>query len=331
MSLHALRRLAALTAAVLAVTTAATAQAQSWRPDKPIEIIVSTGAGGSNDAVARAIQQAVQTRKLAATPVSVVNRPGGNQTIARTYVNTHPGDAHVMLLVNPTILANRLLGLSQQQVSDFSPIALLVSEYPALTVKTDSSIRDLPGMIERLKKDPESVSIGTSTRGSTNDLALSLLVKAAGVDPRKLRIVIFKSNSEVISAVIGGHIDVLVGSVGTAKSQIAAGNARILALGAPQRGTDPLLVKVPTFREMGYDVTLANWRAFSGPRGLSAAQIAYWEETLAQVVETDEWKELLAARAYAPTFLRQKEFLKFLEKDSALLKSALGELGMLKQ
>jgi putative tricarboxylic transport membrane protein len=330
MSLHALRRLAAITAAVLAFTTAATAPAQSWKPDKPIEIVVSTGAGGSNDAVARAIQQAVQTRKLAATPLTVVNRAGGNQTIARAYVNSHPGDAHFMLMDNPTIIANRLLGLSQQQFSDFTPIALLVSEYPALTVKTESSIRDLPDMIERLKKDPESVSIGTSTRGSTNDLSLSLVAKAAGIDSRKLKIVIFKSNSEVITAVIGGHIDVLIGSVGTAKSQIAAGRARILALGAPQRGTDPLLVKVPTFREVGYDVSLANWRAFSGPRGLSAAQVAYWEETLAQVVETDEWKELLAARAYDPTFLRQREFLKFLEKDSAVLKSALGELGMLK-
>ena len=277
------------------------------------------------------IVKIVQDKRLVPTPVNVVNRAGGNQTIARTYLNGSPGDAHLMLLDNPTVIANRLVGLSQQQYTDFTPIALLVSEYPALTVKTESPIRDLADMIERLKKDPESISVGTSTRGSTNDLSLSLLVKMAGIDPRKLKIVVFKSNSEVIAAVIGGHIDVLIGSVGTAKSQIASGRARFLALGAPQRGTDPLLVKVPTFREAGYDVSLANWRAFTGPRGLSAPQVAYWEETLAQVVETDEWKELLAARAYAPTFLRSREFLKFLEKENVMMKSALGELGMLKQ
>lgn len=317
---------------ILAVTAVLfpAAHAQSWRPDKPIEFIVPTGAGGSNDAVARAVQQVMTTDKLAATPITVINRPGGNHTIARNYINGNPGDAHFMFLDNPTIVANRLLGLSQQQFSDFSPIALLVSEYPMLIVKADSSIRDLPNMIERLKKDPESVSIATSNLGGTNHLAVSLVAKAAGVDPRKLKIAIFKTNAEIISAVIGGHVDVLVGSLGTAKSQIAAGNARILAQGLPQRGTDPLLANVPTFREVGYDVTLANWRAFSGPKGLSAAQIAYWEETLARVVETGEWKKLLARRAYAPTFLRSREFQAFLEKETVVLKSALGELGMLK-
>ncbi len=328
MSHHALRCLVAT--AILAIAVPATAQAQSWRPDKPIEFVVPTGAGGSNDAVARAVQVVMQSGKLAATPISVINRSGGNHTIARTYVNSNPGDAHFMFLDNPTIIANRLLGLSQQQFSDFSPIALLVSEYPQLTVKADSPIRDLRDMIERLKKDPESVSIATSNIGGTNHLAVSLVAKTAGIDPRKLKIAIFKTNAEVISAVIGGHVDVLVGSLGTARSQIAAGNARIIAQGAAQRGTDPLLANVPTFRELGHDVTLANWRAFSGPRGLSAAQIAYWEETLAQVVETEEWKKLLARRAYAPTFLRSRDFLKFLENETVVLKSALGELGMLK-
>jgi putative tricarboxylic transport membrane protein len=311
----------------LAAVMLPAAQAQAWRP----EIIVPTGAGGSNDAVARAVQLVMQSGKLSATPISVVNRPGGNHTIARTYVNSNPGDAHFMFLENPTIVANRLVGLSQQQYSDFSPIALLVSEYPQLTVKAESSIRDVPDMIARLKKDPESVSIATSNRGGTNHLAVSLLVKAAGIDPQKLKVVIFKSNAEVITAVIGGHVDILVGSLGTAKPHIAAGRARILAQGAPQRGTDPLLVNVPTFRELGYDVTLANWRGFSGPRGLSAVQIAYWEETLAKVVETEEWNKLVERRAYAPTFLRHRDFLKFLEKETADIKSALGELGLLKQ
>lgn len=328
MSRHSLRQLAVV--AILAIAAPLVAQAQAWQPDKPIEFVVPTGAGGSNDAVARAVQQVMTTGKLAATPISVLNRPGGNHTIARNYINSNAGDAHYMFLDNPTIVANKLLGVSQQVYTDFTPIALLVSEYPQLTVKADSSIRDLGDMIARLKKDPASVSIATSNLGGTNHLAVSLLAKAAGIDPKKLKIAVFKSNSEVISAVVGGHVDVLVGSLGTAKSQIAAGNARIIAQGAAQRGTDPLLANVPTFRELGYDVTLANWRAFSGPKGLSAAQVAYWEETLAKVVETAEWKKLLARRAYAPTFLRGQEFVKFLEKETVDLKSALGEVGLLK-
>ena len=69
------------------------AHSQSWRPDKPIEIIAASGAGGNTDRLARTIQRIMQDEKLVLTPVNVVNKTGGNQTLARVYLNQHPGDA----------------------------------------------------------------------------------------------------------------------------------------------------------------------------------------------------------------------------------------------
>ena len=69
------------------VFSAGTAWGQAgWRPDKPVEIVTSSAAGGSNDRVARKIQKIMQDEKLVPVPVSVLNKPGGNQTLSRAYL-----------------------------------------------------------------------------------------------------------------------------------------------------------------------------------------------------------------------------------------------------
>ena len=303
--------------------------AQPWRPDKAVEIIVPTAAGGSNDVIARVVQKIVQADKLAAVPVNVVNRTGGNHTIARTYLNQHPGDAHFLHVDSPTLISNNITGITPQHHGDFTPIALLVSEYTVLTVKSDSPIRSLRDLIEQLKKDPEAIGVGVSNRGGTNHLAYALVAKAAGVDPKKLKVVVFKSNTESATAVLGGHLQMAASSMTSVLPHVTAGRARIIAVGSLQRSTG-VLASVPTFREQGYDVSIANWRALSGPKGLSPGQIAYWEGALAKVVETDEWKKALEAQYWDPTFLRSREFAKYLDDEYAVTKSVLTELGLLK-
>ena len=79
-----LRRIAARAAVgfVLASALLPLVHAQSWRPDKPVEIVAASGPGGSTDKLARTIQRILQDEKLVPTPVSVVNKAGGNQTLA---------------------------------------------------------------------------------------------------------------------------------------------------------------------------------------------------------------------------------------------------------
>ena len=98
-------------------------------------------------------------------PVTVANRPGGNQTLSRLYVSQHPGDAHYFDIATPSLTGNYVMGVSPLKHTDFTPIALLTNEYTTLTVKADSPIRNVADLVERLKKDPESVSIGVSNLG----------------------------------------------------------------------------------------------------------------------------------------------------------------------
>ena len=312
------------------VFSAGTAWGQAgWRPDKPVEIVTSSAAGGSNDRVARKIQKIMQDEKLVPAPVSVLNKPGGNQTLSRAYLQQHPGDAHYFDIGNPTLISNHIMGITQQHYSDFTAVALLINEYTVFTVRADSPLRNARDLIARLKADPESISIGVSNLGGTNHLTLSMAAKAGGVDPRKLKVVVFKTNAESTTALMGAHIQLVASSVPSVIGQVRAGTVRAIAIGDTERMSG-VLAAVPTLREQGIDVSLSNWRAVIGPKGLTPAQVGYWENVLARVVATDEWKNELEAQNWDGRFLRSKEFTQYMEKEYAATKVILNELGLVK-
>lgn len=313
--------------AVFLLLNAEVSMAQAWKPEKAVELVVSSAPGGSNDRVARTIQKIVQDQKLVATPVAVLNKPGGNQTISRAYINQNPGDAHYLEIGNPTLIANQVVG--RQQYTDFTPIALLINEFTAFTVRNDSSLKNAQDLVAQLRKDPGSVVIGVSNLGGTNHLTLSLLARAAGVDIKRLRIVVFKTNAEGLTALLGGHIHMVASAVATAIGQMREGKVKIMSVSSPQRmGGD--LAQVPTLREQGFDVSLSNWRAIIGPKGLSASQIGYWENVLAKAVAGDEWKTTLEQQFWDGNFLRSREFARYMDNEYAQIKPIMLELGLAK-
>jgi putative tricarboxylic transport membrane protein len=310
-------------------THMAAGQTAGWRPEKVVELIASSAPGGSNDKTARVMQKILQDGKIVLVPVNVVNKPGGNQTLARAYLNQHMGDAHYFDIGNPTLISNNISGVSPQHYSEFTPIVLLLNEYTALTVRADSPIRNARDLVERLKQDPESVAVGVSNRDGTNHLTLALLAKTGGVDPRRLKVVVFKSNSESMTAVLGGHIQLVASTVTAVVGQVKAGNARMISIGAPHRMSGALS-DVPTLREQGFDVSLSNWRGIVGPRGLSTAKVAFWEDAFARVVATEEWKKDLEAQYWEGRFLRSREFVSYLDNEYHVTKAIMSELGLAK-
>jgi putative tricarboxylic transport membrane protein len=91
-------------------------------------------------------------------------------------------------------------------------------------------------------------------------------------------------------AAIGGHVDVWVGTAGSAQQHQQAGTIRILGLSSSQRQTGKLAA-VPTLREQGIAAEYFAWRGFAGPKGLGVAQTTFWDQAFAKLVESDEWKE----------------------------------------
>ena len=310
---------------------AGAAHAQSgWRPEKPVELIVPTAAGGINDQITRLMQKVLHEDKLLTVPAVIMNKPGGNQSLAVVYLSQKAPDPHYLLYATATVFTNQLAGLTQLGYADLTPLACLVVDYSVVTVAADSPIKTMRELVDRLKADPGAVAFGMVSRGGPNHLALSQAVLSAGVDPRKLRTVVFKTNAESHMAVVGGHIQAVVSSVSAALPQVQAGHTRMLAIAAPRRLAGPLAA-LPTMREQGIDATgISNWRAIFGAKGMTGAQVAYWDEALARMAASEAWNRELDGTNMARLPLRAQEFSRYLDEEFAATRSVMAGLGLVK-
>jgi putative tricarboxylic transport membrane protein len=144
-----------------------------------------------------------------------------------------------------------------------------------------------------------------------------------------LKPVVFKGSAEAITALLGGHIDWGVAGAVNAIAHVANGRMRVIAVAAPQRLGGPLSV-APTWRELGVDLVYGNWRGVIGPKGLTPAQVAFWESALRRMSQTPEWKADLEKNHWTEHFLTGAPLNREIEKEYGELKTALAELGLVK-
>jgi putative tricarboxylic transport membrane protein len=302
----------------------------AWRPERQVEIIVPTAPGGGNDTFARLMQKILQEQKLVPTPVLVLNKSGGNQTLAANYLTQHAADPHYLLFATSSLISNQIQGLAQYQYADFPPLGLAFLDYSAFMVPANSTLKSMRDLLDRLKADPESVAFSVISRGGTSHAALAQATKAAGIDPRRLKIVVFKTSAEASTALMGGHIQAAVSSAAGSTPQVVAGNIRMLAIASPQRRTGAL-AHVPTLAEVDVPATgLTTWRGIFGAKGITAAQIAFWEDALARLFSSEEWQARMAEHNVAAPPLRGKDLAKYFEVQYAQTRSVLVDLGLAK-
>ena len=321
-------RAAYAAAMFIALAATGSAFAQGWKPVKPVEFAVGSGAGGGNDKTARTLQRIWQSAG-ALQNIAVVNKVGGGGAVAYAYVAQHAGDAHYLAVVRKAFLTNHILGRSPYNYTDMTVLGIIGDEVMALAVRADSPIRSVKDLLERLKADPQSVSVSLgSARGSTPHFTYALVAKAGGVDPRKLKVVTFGGAAESVTNLLGGHIDMTAGSVDNMIPHLRSGAVRVLGISGAQRSAS--LPEVPTLKEQGIDVVQGGWLAVMAPKGLSDAQVAYWEGMLERGIAHADWKHLLEADALEAMFLKGQAARDYLKKDYELSGTLLGELGMVK-
>ena len=307
------------------------AEVQGWKPDRTVEIISATAAGGAVDRANRTVQRIWQEKKIVTAPMAVVNKPGGANTVAWHYINTHAGDGHYVSIAPYTLLTNKIVGISAITWSDFTPLALLFNEYITLAVRADSPIKDVADLVERLRKDPASLSIAVaSTLGNHIHVGAAKPLKAAGVDIRRLKVVAFKSSGDSLTNLLGGHVDVVSSTTPNIVGQLQAGRIRVLAISSAKR-LPGLMATVPTWVEQGVKGTFSAAQGAIGPKGLSAAQVAFWEDAFRKLAQTPEWNKELADGYWEPNFQNARDTAKFYEGQYSEMRDILTELGLGKQ
>lgn len=306
------------------------ALAQSWQPQTNVEIIIGSSPGGSFDITARAMQRIFETTKLVNQSVTVVNKPGGNNSVSWVYLNGHAADGHYLALVFPTLITNKLMGRNPISIEDVTPIAHLYSDYIAFGVRADSPLKTAKDVAEALRKDPQSISMGLTAVGTAHQITAARLAKAAGVDAKQLKFVVFKGAGDAKTAVLGGHVDVVISAPASFAGDLDAGKLRVLLVSSPKR-MGGALAGIPTLKEQGYDIVVTNWRGFAGPKGLDAPKVAFWEGVFEKLSQNEEWNKILQKYGWENEYMNSREFGKFLASQREELQAEFSALGLLKK
>ncbi len=305
-------------------------QTPAWKPDKAVEIVIGTSPGGPQDRQGRLLQRVLQDRKLVDLPVTVVNKPGGGGAVGLAYVAQHPGDGHIMQIVAQSLLSNHIAGRTKVTYTDFTPLAILAVEYVTLVVRPESPIKDAREFVDRLRKDPNALSVAIGTViGNATHSSFAHAMKAAGIEVKRLRAVAFNSGAEGMMAAMGGHVDAAAGSVSTVLSHVRAGKLRVLAIGAPRRWEGEM-AGVPTWKELGIESAVDLWRGLAGPKGMSPAQVAFWDVTLGRAMKDPEWVKDLERNLMNDAYKNSADTFKHWQAEYEDVKNLFAEMGLAK-
>ena len=268
------------------------------------KIMAPAAPGGGWDQTARSMQTALQDEKISGS-VQVTNVPGAAGTIGLAqFVNQANGDASQLLVGGYVMVGGILTNNSPVTLDQVTPIARLTGEYEVVVVPAASDIKDMAGLIAKLKADPGSVSWGGGSAGGTDHITAGLIAKAVGVDPTKVNYIAFSGGGEALAALLGNQVTVGISGYGEFSEQVKAGTLRLIGISSekPVPG-----VEAPTFKEAGVDVAIQNWRMVAAAPGISAEQKTAILADIEKMVKSAAWQKILADKGWENTYLAGDE------------------------
>jgi putative tricarboxylic transport membrane protein len=307
-----------LTALFLASFSAAAVRAQP-----ALKMMIPANPGGGWDQTGRALASAMQSAKLVSS-VQFENKGGAGGIIGLAqFVNSSKGDPNAVIIGGMVMVGAIHLENSQVNLSNVTPLARLTGEYEVIVVPANSPHKTMADLIKALKANPGSVSWGGGSAGGTDHILVGLIAKAAGVDPGKINYVPYKGGGEAIAAIVGGHVTAGVSGIGEFAEQIKGGRMRGLAVSSSKR-----IEGIPTLKEQGLNVELANWRGIFGAPGITTAQRDAVVKLVRGATESASWKASLEKFNWAPIFLAGNEFKKFIDEDTQRISAIIDSLGI---
>lgn len=309
MRLQSAARLLRALPLALALIGAQCAAANAWQPVRDVEFVVPFGVGGGADLLARSLVKIIQDNKLVPVNIAVVNKPGGGTSVGVSYVAATRGkDPHTIVLINPQTVLTPLTVPDSLGWRALRPVSnLMLDDYLILAAKSSpyGNIGDVVKAAQQ--KGDRAISIGSS--GTADDLAIALLEQATKV---RFNVVRFNGGGQIMSALLGGHIDLGAGNPLEFLGQIKSGDMRALAVLRDDRF--PQLPDVPTLVEQNFRTRpFQMWRGIASPKGVPDDAVEYWDGVFKKVAATPDFKKYLELNSATFAYMDSKQFPKFLD------------------
>jgi putative tricarboxylic transport membrane protein len=292
-----------------------------------LKIVAPAAPGGGWDQTARSMQQAL-VASGAAKSVQVINVAGAGGTVGLAqFVNNAKGDGGQLMVNGFVMVGAILLNKAPVTLDQVTPIARLTEETQVIVVPANSPIRNAQDLVEAVKKDIAKVTFAGGSAGGVDHIMAALFVGAAGADASKVNYVPFSGGGESLAAILGGRVTAGISGFGEYEGQIKAGKLRAIGVSSAQRlpGVD-----VPTLKEQGVDLVLANWRSVVAPPGINEAQKKTLADAIEKMVKSDAWKDILKQKGWDDAYLPADAFAKFLKDEQLRVDKVLRSVGLVK-
>jgi putative tricarboxylic transport membrane protein len=317
-----MRLLTLMGAALAAALAASSATAQT-----ELKIMAPAAPGGGWDQTARAMQQALVAEKLMrSVQVTNVAGAGGSVGLAQ-FVNAAKGDGNQLMVNGFVMVGSLLMNKSPVTLEQITPIARITQETQVIVVPANSPIKSAKDLAAAVKTDVAKVTFAGGSAGGVDHIMAALFVGSAGAEAAKVNYIPFSGGGESLAALLGGKVTAGVSGVAEYDGQIKSGKLRAIGVTSAERipGVD-----IPTFKEQGIDLVIANWRSVVAPPGITPEQKKNLTELVTKMVNSTAWKDVLKQKAWDDAFLAGDAFEKFLKDEQTRVNNVLKSVGLVK-
>jgi len=288
------------------VAETAPSSTEGWVPEKSITIYVGNTAGGGADLFGRQIAKIINDNNLCPQPVVVENKPGGSHSVMFSWLAEQTGDLYSMGVVSSSYYAMPASGNSPVSPENFIAVSHFCKDPNLLVVPGNSPFNTFEEMIAHAKANPSDLKYAGSGPYSDDAIICEMINRLCEV---QIEYVPFTSGGDILAAVLGGHVNMAALGVEEANEHVLNGDLKILAAAADERLE--VLPDVPTYLELGYDITQQQSRAIVMEKNVPEEIVQYYSDLLYQVSETPEWKQYLADNCMSASYMDYKEYEEF--------------------
>ena len=288
------------------------AAAQGW-PTKPVHILVSSGAGGTADILARMIGE--RLAPMLGQPVIVENRPGAGGHLGAGLVARAQPDGYTLLMSgSPThsVGPHLFKRLTYEPMRDVPPVAMVAIAPNLLVTKSSLPVKSLADLVALAREKPGQLTYSSAGNGTSGHLAAELLKSTAKLD---MRHVPYKSGPEAVTGVLSGDVDFIFFTVPAVLPQVEAGKLRALAITSAARSA--LVPDVPTVAEAGYPgFEVLGWYALFAPRETPKPVVAKLSADIEKIVGSPDIRDKMLQLGAEPRYLSPEQVAAFVAVES---------------
>lgn len=294
-------------------------------PKKNIEVVIPKNPGGGTDTSARTVIEFARDKMPKGTMMVPVNKPAGNGITGLLEVAKARPDGYKLVMTTVELAMFPHQGKSPVTYKDFTPIVTTIADPVSLVVNAKSPYNTLQEFIDAAKKEPGKIKVGNSGNGAIYHLAAINIEKITGA--KFNNIPYNEGTGPSIAALVGEHIDAVLTTPGSVKSQVDAGILKVLGVMDDERF--PLFPEVPTFKEalnLDVNVKMRAWAVLATTAKVSDEVKKQLVDTFSEVVKTPAYQEALKKQGIMPVVITGNDAYTMMKEDDEMYGKLIAEV-----